>query len=213
MRLYRLKEYWESKSFKNAKAFADFLGVSASNFSELDKRENPTRLLLALTLKTDLNIDWLLTGQGCMTAAPTPAHTDAVGETSPPYQPKTSRRNTLLPVFITDETGTVLPEKSLKMPVHEELQEQGAYAVHVVGTAMSRMYDPGSVVVASPTKKFAGGQAVVVTLVDGRMLVRIFRQKETLIILEAVNPAFEPILCDSADIRHIHRVIWKREPE
>lgn len=212
MRLNRLKEYWESKSFKNAKAFADFLGLSASNFSELDKRDNPTRLLLALTLKTDLNIDWLLTGHGNMTVAPALAPVEAVAEISPPYKPKTPRGDASIPLHMTDETGTVLPE-ALTMRAHEELQEQGAYAVNVVGSAMSRMYDPGSIVVASPTKKFGNGQAVVVTLADGRMLVRIFRQKGTLIILEAVNPAFEPMLCYPSDIRHIHRITWKREPE
>lgn len=65
-KLERLTTYRILKGFKTAKAFAAHLGISASQISEIDKKEKPTNLILALTLYTDINLEWLETGNGEM---------------------------------------------------------------------------------------------------------------------------------------------------
>lgn len=69
-RFGRLKHYWESKGFRSASDFADFLEVGRSHISDIDKKETPAVLLQALSLKTDLNLHWLLTGNGSMAHDP-----------------------------------------------------------------------------------------------------------------------------------------------
>ena len=70
-KLERITAYRMAKNYKTAKAFAAFLGISPSQISEIDKKEKPAALMLALKTKTDLNLNWLETGEGDMTGIST----------------------------------------------------------------------------------------------------------------------------------------------
>jgi len=65
-RFKRLKSYWEAKGFRSATDFAAFLEVGKSHISDIDNKETPAVLLQALSLKTSINLHWLLTGEGEM---------------------------------------------------------------------------------------------------------------------------------------------------
>lgn len=81
MKHERLKKYWEYKGCKRPADFARLINIAASNISEIDKRENNTKLLFQIKNNpecSDLNIEWLETGVGEMllpvVADPAPAY-------------------------------------------------------------------------------------------------------------------------------------------
>lgn len=66
-RYNRLKKFWESQGFRSATEFAAFLEIGKSHISDIDKKDNPAKLLQSLSLKMKLlNLHWLLTGDGPM---------------------------------------------------------------------------------------------------------------------------------------------------
>lgn len=93
-KLDRLTAYRIARGYRTAKEFAAFLGISASQISEVDKKENPANLILALTNKTDINIDWWETGEGEMFIQPENANKPYVSDLSEPYQKQEDERTT-----------------------------------------------------------------------------------------------------------------------
>jgi len=65
-RLERITEFRRKIGYKTAKEFADFLQISPSQISEIDKKDKPANLLHALETKTNINLNWLETGLGDM---------------------------------------------------------------------------------------------------------------------------------------------------
>jgi phage repressor protein C with HTH and peptisase S24 domain len=65
-KLERLTRYRLSQGYKTAKEFAQYLGITPNQISEIDKKGKAATLLHALQLKTNINLNWLETGEGPM---------------------------------------------------------------------------------------------------------------------------------------------------
>lgn len=86
-----------------------------------------------------------------------------------------------------------------------------AFAVEVRGQSMSPKYEEGEIVVCSPVKEAVSGDCGVVKLKNGAVMVKRLRFPDGFVILESVNPAFEPIVVQSSDIDFIRKIVWKKE--
>lgn len=114
-KLERITAYRIAKGYKTAKAFAAFLEISPSQISEIDKKEKPAALMLALKTKTDLNLNWLDTGEGDMTDIST-EEVDRGGDVSAarPGQSR-SRTRMMLEDLLDQETEEELKELVFKL--------------------------------------------------------------------------------------------------
>jgi len=102
-KLKRLTAYRTSQGYETAKAFAEFLGVSASQISEIDKKGKAANLLLALSQKTDINLEWLETGEGemCVGVADVSADETAI-QLHPEEQKRLEMMRELAPIQIEE---------------------------------------------------------------------------------------------------------------
>ena len=73
MKKTRLTTYFEYKGYSSSKSFCKRLGISDSHVTEIDSRKKNTTLEKALRSNSefsDLNFDWLWTGNGKMILTP-----------------------------------------------------------------------------------------------------------------------------------------------
>jgi len=88
-----------------------------------------------------------------------------------------------------------------------DLRDPHAFALRVRGDSMSPALHDGDVVIISPRlgRVRAGGNALV-QMRDGRVYLKaVYRRKDTL-ILQSVNPAYEPIAIPRSEVRRLMRV-------
>lgn len=89
-----------------------------------------------------------------------------------------------------------------------DLKDTNAYGVEVSGDSMvPRLYDR-DVVIASPAKAVLSGDLAVVRFSDDEVVIKRVRFKDDLVILESVNPAYEPRILSRHEIKFMHRVVW-----
>lgn len=73
MKKDRITTYFEYKGYGSSKSFCKRLGISDSHVTEIDSRKKNTTLEIALRSNSefsDLNLDWLWTGEGEMVLPP-----------------------------------------------------------------------------------------------------------------------------------------------
>lgn len=89
-----------------------------------------------------------------------------------------------------------------------DITDPNAYGVEVSGDSMvPRLYDK-DVVIASPARTVSSGDLVVARLADDEVMIKRVRFKGDLVILESVNPAYEPRIVSRAEVKFLHRVVW-----
>ena len=88
------------------------------------------------------------------------------------------------------------------------LTDPNAYGLRVEGDSMSPRLMPGDIVVASPNSTFANADICVVKTVKNDVFIRKLLERENHYLLQAINPAFEPISLPKSETRFIHKVVW-----
>lgn len=87
--------------------------------------------------------------------------------------------------------------------------ENGIYALEVIGDSMEPLYREGDRIVVSPTEQVRRGDRVVVKTRDGEVMAKILaRQSARQVELHSINPAYEPRLLDLVDVEWMARIIW-----
>lgn len=99
--------------------------------------------------------------------------------------------------------------RTIKRPY--DVNDPNAFAVEVRGQSMSPKYEEGDVVVVCPSKEVHSGDSAAVKLKSGAVMVKRVRFAGDMVILESVNPAYEPIIVKREDIDFIRKVVWKKE--
>ena len=92
-----------------------------------------------------------------------------------------------------------------------DVTDPKAFGVKISGDSMSPKYDDGDVVVVCPDKQVVSGAPVVAKLKDGRVMVKRIRFLNGHVLLESVNPNYEPIFTTRDDIEFAYKVVWKKE--
>lgn len=89
-----------------------------------------------------------------------------------------------------------------------DVRDVNAYGVEVSGDSMvPRLYEK-DVVVASPAKSVVSGDLAVVRLSSDEVTIKRVRFRDELIILESVNPAYEPRILSRDEVKFMHKVVW-----
>lgn len=163
-----------------------------------------------------VNPDWLATGKGqieptarSLTGAPTVIGAETNAEQAPIL--RASRRVPIVGEVKGGEDGYL---EELQYPVgHGDgfveywCRDDAAYAVRVRGDSMHPRYRAGEFVVVTPGIEAQTGSDVVVSLKDGRKLLKELNwQRDGEVQLLSINGSFAPLTLDQADILFIHRV-------
>lgn len=89
-----------------------------------------------------------------------------------------------------------------------DIKDPNAYGVEVAGDSMvPRLYER-DVVLASPAKQVLSGDLAVIRLADDEVVIKRVRFKDDLVILESVNPTYEPRILTRHEVKFMHRVVW-----
>lgn len=92
-----------------------------------------------------------------------------------------------------------------------DLTDPDAFAMRVTGDSMAPKYTDGMIVYASPAAEITNGCFVVVQLDNGERLVKRYRRTNGTIMLESLNPTFEPLIMGEYEIKKIARVTHSKE--
>lgn len=86
-----------------------------------------------------------------------------------------------------------------------------AYALIVSGDSMSPKIEPGEVILVSPNMGVRTGEYAVARLKDGTVAAKRVKAKNSLFILESVNPDYPPVECSAEDVVFLHRIVWAKQ--
>ena len=99
--------------------------------------------------------------------------------------------------------------KRVKRPY--DVRDPHAYGVEIRGDSMAPKYEEGDIVIASPRKQVVSGDYCVVKTRQGEVMVKRVRFRDGMVILESLNPAYEPILLKKKDVAFCHRIVWVKQ--
>lgn len=87
--------------------------------------------------------------------------------------------------------------------------DKNAFAARIHGDSMVPALYEGDIVVMEPHRPVENGQYCFAALPDGRRLVKRYRRRDDLVILESLNPDYEPIYLDHVNGRglRLYRVV------
>ncbi len=163
-----------------------------------------------------LPLDYFMEG-----APPTPpAHTP------PPLLPYGAGTAGTLPVLVMHETsarsfyselgtsstdgareGAIEAGKRVLRPV--DVVDRDAYGVEVRGDEMSPRFEDGEIVIASPAAPVKN-RDYAVTVIGTEAVVRRIRFSGDLVILEPINPNYEPVISQKEEVPFVHKVVWAK---
>lgn len=98
-----------------------------------------------------------------------------------------------------------------KIECPHDIKDVNAYAVEVRGSSMSPRYDEGEIVIVDTTKKVNNGSYAVVKLISGESMIKRIRISGQIVILESINPSYEPLVVDMDKIEFMHKITHKNE--
>ncbi len=107
-----------------------------------------------------------------------------------------------------DDQGYPVGQGMYSVSPPDDVKDENAYGVEVLGDSMVPRLNERDVVIASPAKQVMSGDMAVVRLHDDEVMIKRLRFRDNLVILESVNPAYEPIIISPDAIRFIHKVVW-----
>lgn len=107
-----------------------------------------------------------------------------------------------------DDMGYPVGEGFRKLKRPYDLTDPHAYGVEVCGDSMFPKFEEKDIVVVSPQKEVHNGNYAVVRLKSGELMVKRVRYKDGLIILESINPAYEPCVIKKHEMVFAHKIVW-----
>ncbi len=204
---FRVSEYCKFKNIAISK-FESTAELSNGYFNQVKKRPSAEKLECIKNAFPDLNLDWLLTGEGCMLKSEElqSGQTDAVsihGLKDVPYYDVDFAAG--FPEMENDQTQ--VPSGLVRLP-----QFDGADClVNVTGGSMSPLISSGDAValrrVSGPDAILYGEVYAIVT--DEYRTIKRVRRSDVpgRIRLVPENPDYDPQDIDVAGIRHIYKVL------
>lgn len=193
----RLKAYL-AKSKISQTDFGKSIGVSAAYVGSIRKGIDPEKLKAIATAYPDLNIDWLVYGEGEMIKTPEPE-----GICQVPIVPFAVRGGALQGfsegVSETDCEKIISPVKGAEL------------AMEVVGDSMAPGYPAGTRVLLKKVRAvIAWGEVYVIDSIDGPVLKRILpTEDETVWELRSDNPNYPPFKINTENVRGVWRVLLR----
>jgi phage repressor protein C with HTH and peptisase S24 domain len=199
---------------------ADAMGISYQAVRKLINRqstaftaENNSKAAKLMNVRAD----WLARGEGQMTAHTLSAETALLtltGGQSNVEQAPQLRGARRIPVVGEVKGGDDGYLEELQYPVgHGEgyveywCKDDLAYALRVKGDSMHPRYRAGEFVVVSPRIEAQSGSDVVVSLRDGRKLLKQLNwQRDGEIQLLSINNHFAPLTLSQSEVLWVHRV-------
>lgn len=209
----RLKTFISSKNLTNA-AFEKSLGLSNGYINSMRKGLGYDKLEQLSNLYTDLNMGWLLTGEGEMLISSTSNITS---------EPKSDKDIKILDIRVCAGHGIGFDGDENKIIGYVNIPEfTGCYGITVYGDSMYDMYMSGDTIFVREIKdkrNIDNGQPYVIITREDRLLKMIhidYEQKRT--ILSSYNNATNPdgkrkypdmeIDIDN-DVIHLYKVVGK----
>lgn len=88
-------------------------------------------------------------------------------------------------------------------------QNDGVYALEVIGDSMLPLYRDGDIIVVSPDSDLRCGDRVVAKTMNGEVMAKqLIRRTNNKIELGSFNPLHEPRIFAPKDIAWIARIVW-----
>ena len=195
-----LKNYMTANGLSQ-KELAEKLGWSPSGLNNVLKDREPLGIKRLLHISKTLGIHFEEIGY------------DLPGEPIPPPRGE-------LPVVslaqggpkgFFDEQGFPAGEGFRKVKRPYDVRDPHAYGVEIRGDSMAPKYEERDIVIASPQKQVASGDYAVVKTCKGEVMVKRMRFKDGMVILESLNPAYEPLLLKKAEVLFCHKIVWVKQ--
>ena len=105
-----------------------------------------------------------------------------------------------------DEQGFPVGEGFRKVHRPIDVKDPNAYALNVEGDSMSPMLEKGWIVYVCPNHNYVNGDLVVVQLNSEEVMIKKFRKQDGVMMLQSINPAYEPLVLVADGYRFIHKV-------
>lgn len=89
--------------------------------------------------------------------------------------------------------------------------DPNGFGIEVSGDSMVPKYENGQVVLVDTRKRPQNGDYAVVGLMNGDKYIKRYREVQGFVILESVNPIYEPIVVQKDEIRFAYKIVWVKE--
>lgn len=89
--------------------------------------------------------------------------------------------------------------------------DPNGFGIEVSGDSMVPKYEDGQVVLVDTRKSPQSGDYAVVGLMNGDKYIKRYREAQGMVILESVNPLYEPVIVSKDEIRFAYKIVWVKE--
>jgi len=218
----RLKQLRESTGLSQAE-FGDKLGFKHNKVRDLESgKQKITRDIALLVEEVFFAREWwLLLGEGEMlkkSLVPTRKDPAAAGDMPDAgFQiPAPSRRIPILSWAQAGTDGFFVDSHAVGQGFGDincpyDVTDPNAYALIISGDSMAPKYEAGDIVVLSPAAGVQTGDYAVVRLADGQVMAKRIKEKDSVFILESINPGFSDIECPRESVITMHRIVWVKQ--
>lgn len=205
----RLNAFLRHKEVNNSE-FGRAIGVSSAFVSSIRKSIQPDKIEKIKSTFPDLNIGWLLTGEGEMIEDTTHTATAPISATN------STDSIYIIPLLPISAQGGSLNDfvVSVKESDCEKIISpiKGAdYAISVAGDSMAPEYPSGSQILIKRINEKAfidWGRVYVLDTCNGTVIKQLFPSKKSeMVLCKSINPKFPPFEVSLADVYGVYRVL------
>ncbi len=203
----RLREARLNKQMDQT-SLAERIGVVTRTVQRWEKGEQVPdgALLMKIARATNVQPNWLLTGEGEMYLPPSRPHN--VYPLNAPIRRKVQLVD--LPLISAVPAGKV---STMFHPDHvdtyvtvDDVKDPQAFALKVKGSSMSPRIEDGDVVIVSPQQEVRSGDICVVR-VEGEDTLKKVKFEGNYVHLVPLNPEFDPVTVKRRDVDFVWKVV------
>ena len=107
-----------------------------------------------------------------------------------------------------DDEGYPVGEGRYKLPCPEDVEDDNAFGLEIIGESMSPRFEPGDVVIVSPVTEVINGDYAVCRLENGDSMAKKVKFKGDEVILESVNPSYPPMIMPKSNLLFCYKIVW-----
>ena len=96
------------------------------------------------------------------------------------------------------------------IPRPRDVEDPGAYGVHVRGDAMAPAYPPHTIAIVTPGRRVQDGDEAYVQLAPDERLIRLVRKTRGGYLLESYNHAYPARVVARRDVLSMHVILYSR---